>query len=113
MEHQAAISSCYSTDMADQDFKINIVTTADTTGIKLTQQQLDALQTAAANGNKQAIAALNKLSTAQKEAEQTAKAQANEQQRGIRNAAGYGLLLGGVVAKAINDFSNSQNKVLW
>ncbi len=97
--------------MADQDFKINIVTLADLTGIKLTQEQLTALQTAAANGNKQAIAALKQLQTAEKEAESAAKAQAQAQVQGIRNAAGYGLIIGGVVAKAINDFANAQNKV--
>jgi hypothetical protein len=54
--------------MADQNFDINIRTLADLTGIKLTQQQLDALQTAAANNNKEAINALKKLTAAQNEA---------------------------------------------
>lgn len=54
--------------MADQDFKINIRTLADLTGIKLTRQELSALQTAAAQGNQKAIAALKQLSAAQKEA---------------------------------------------
>ncbi len=97
--------------MADQDFKINIVTLTDLTGIKLTQQQLEALQTAAANGNKQAIDALKKLSSAQKEAQTEANAQINAQAYGIRVAAGYGLLIGGSVAAAINAFANAQNKV--
>lgn len=55
--------------MADQDFQINIKTLADLTGIKLTQAQLEALQTAAKQGNAQAIDALKKLSNAQKEAQ--------------------------------------------
>lgn len=59
--------------MADQDFKINIVTLADTTGIKLTQQQLEALQTAAKQGNAEAISALKRLSDAQKEAVASSK----------------------------------------
>jgi hypothetical protein len=59
--------------MADQDFRINIVTLADLTGIRLTQQQLEALQTAAKEGNKEAIAALKKLSDAQKEGAASAK----------------------------------------
>ncbi len=97
--------------MADQDFKINIVTLADLTGIRLTQQQLNALQTSAAAGNKQSIAALKQLTAAQKEAEQAERSQLNQQTQGIRNAAAYGLLIGGVVAKAINDFATAQNKV--
>jgi len=52
--------------MADQDFKINIVTLADLTGIKLTQQGMDAIYAAAAAGNKDAIAALDKLQKATK-----------------------------------------------
>jgi len=97
--------------MADQDFRINIVTLADLTGIKLTQEQLSALQTAAAAGNKDAIAALKKLSDAQKEASQTARQAQQEFVSGIRAAAGYGLIIGGSVAKAINDVANAQNKV--
>ncbi len=97
--------------MADQDFNINIRTLADLTGIKLTQEQLNALQTAAANGNKQAIAALKQLTAAEKEAAQAARQQAQEQVQGIRNASAYGLLIGGLVAKAINDFAAAQNKV--
>lgn len=58
--------------MAAQDFDINIRTLADTTGIKLTQAQLDALQTAAAAGNQKAIGALKQLSDAQRQAEATA-----------------------------------------
>lgn len=54
--------------MADQDFKINIRATADIGAIKLTEQQLTALQKAASEGNKQAISALNQLSAAQKAA---------------------------------------------
>ncbi len=97
--------------MADQDFNINIRTLADLTGIKLTQEQLNALQTAAANGNKQAIAALKQLTAAEKEAAQAARQQAQEQVQGIRNASAYGLLIGGFVAKAINDLATAQNKV--
>ncbi len=55
--------------MAEQDFKINIVTLADLTGIRLTQQQLDALQTAAKKGNQEAIGALRQLAAAQKQAQ--------------------------------------------
>jgi hypothetical protein len=57
--------------MADQtqDFNINIRTLADLTGIKITEQQLRALQHAAIDGNKQAIGALKQLSDAQKEAQ--------------------------------------------
>lgn len=54
--------------MADQDFTINIKTLADLTGIKLTQQELNALQTAAKQGNQQAIGALKQLADAQKQA---------------------------------------------
>ncbi len=97
--------------MAEQDFNINIRTLADLTGIKLTQDQLNALQTAAANGNKQAIAALKQLTAAEKEAAQAARQRAQEQVSGIRNASAYGLIIGGVVAKAINDLANAQNKV--
>lgn len=53
--------------MADQDFKINIRTVADTTGIQLTRQQLSALQLAAKQGNAEAIAAMQKLKAAQQE----------------------------------------------
>lgn len=54
--------------MADQDFNITIRTIADTTGIRLTQQQLTALQTAARQGNAEAIAALGKLKSAASDA---------------------------------------------
>jgi hypothetical protein len=57
--------------MADQDFNINIRTLADLTGIKLTQAQLDALQTSAAEGNAKAAQALTQLSNAQKQAQET------------------------------------------
>ncbi len=97
--------------MADQDFKINIVTLADLTGIKLTQQQLEALQTAAANGNKQAIDALKKVELAQRGAEQAAKDQAQAQYQGLRSTAYYGLIIGGVVAKAIGDIAREQDSV--
>jgi hypothetical protein len=97
--------------MADQDFKINIVTLADLTGIKLTQQQLTALQTAAAAGNKDAIEALRKLSDAQKKAAEEARKAQQEFTQGIRAAAGYGLIIGGAVAKAINDVAAGQEKV--
>ncbi len=93
------------------DFNINIRTLADLTGIQLTQQQLDALQRAAAAGNKDAIAALKKLSAAQKEAATVAREAQQEFNYGIRAAGAYGLLIGGVVAKAINDFATAQNKV--
>jgi len=97
--------------MADQDFKINIVTLADLTGIKLTQEQLNALQTAASEGNKEAIDALKKLETAQKDAARAAQEENNEFIAGIRAAAGYGLLIGGSVAAAINKFAAEENKV--
>jgi len=96
--------------MADKDLQINIRTIADTTGIILTQEQLDALQSAAAAGNKDAIAALKKLSDAQKEVEAATKEANREFVSGIRAAAGYGLIIGGTVAKAINDVVNAQNK---
>ncbi len=54
--------------MADQDFNINIRTLADLTGIKLTQQGLDAIQQSAKQGNIASIEALKKLTVAQKEA---------------------------------------------
>ncbi len=54
--------------MADVDFNINIRTLADLTGIKLTEQQLKALQHAAIDGNKEAISTLKQLSDAQKQA---------------------------------------------
>ena len=54
--------------MADVDFNINIRTVADTTGIKLTQQGLDALKVSALQGNQQAIAALQQLTNAQRQA---------------------------------------------
>jgi hypothetical protein len=55
--------------MADQDFDINIRTLADTTGIKLTQAQLEALQNAAKEGNIRAITAMKQLTDAQAEAQ--------------------------------------------
>jgi hypothetical protein len=55
--------------MAEQDFNINIRTLADLTGIKLTQQQLEALQKAAAEGNQKAIQALKQLTDAQNQAQ--------------------------------------------
>ena len=96
--------------MPDKDLQINIRTIADTTGIVLTQEQLDALQTAAAAGNKDAIAALKKLTDAQKEAASAAREADREFVSGLRAAAGYGLIIGGTVAKAINDVANAQNK---
>ncbi len=97
--------------MAGQDFNINIRTLADLTGIQLTQQQLSALQSAAAAGNKDAIAALKKLSDAQKDAAAVARQAEQEFNYGIRAAGAYGLIIGGFVAKAINDFAAAQNKV--
>jgi len=104
--------------MADTDFKINIVTLADLTGIKLTQEQLNALQTAAKSGNIEAIEALKKLNFAQKEAAAAAQAAseaANQAQReftyGIRAAAGYGFVIGGSIAAAVRQIANEQNKV--
>ncbi len=97
--------------MADQDFKINIVTLADLTGIKLTREQLTALQTAAAAGNKDAISALAAVSAAQRGAAAAARQSQQELTAGIRNASAYGLLIGGFVAKAINDLAVAQNKV--
>jgi hypothetical protein len=60
--------------MADQDFNINIRTLADTTGIKLTQAQLEALQDSAAAGNQKAAQALKQLADAQKQAQETSVA---------------------------------------
>src|SRR5215469_14799483 len=97
--------------MADQDFKINIVTLADLTGIKLTQQGMDAIYAAAAAGNKDAIAALDKLQKAYKDAQSAQQKQDEEFAKGIRSATGYGFLLGGAVAAAINNIANEQNKV--
>src|SRR5215471_14155174 len=96
--------------MADQDFRINIVTLADLTGIKLTQAELDALQKAAAEGNQDAIDALKKLRDAQKDAEEQQKKSNQEFVSGIRQASAYGFILGGAVAKAINDVANAENK---
>jgi len=97
--------------MADTDFKINIVTLADLTGIKLTEEQLNALQTAAAAGNKDAIAALKKLTDAQKEAAAAANQAERDFTYGIRAAAGYGFVVGGAVAAAIRQVTNEQNRV--
>lgn len=54
--------------MANQDFNITIKTVADTTGIKLTEQGLNAIKIAALQGNQQAIAALKQLTQAAKQA---------------------------------------------
>lgn len=54
--------------MADQDFNITIKTIADTTGIRLTQQGLDAIKIAALQGNQQAIASLKQLTQAANQA---------------------------------------------
>ncbi len=70
--------------MADVDFNINIRTIADTTGIKLTQQGLDALKVAALQGNQQAIASLQQLTNAQK----------GVATAGVGNAAELGRLVG-------------------
>src|SRR5215472_12458927 len=97
--------------MADQDFKINIVTLADLTGIKLTQEGMDAIYSAAAAGNQEAIDALKKLEGAYKSAQRAAEEENREFIAGIRAAAGYGLLIGGSVAAAINKFAAEENKV--
>lgn len=54
--------------MADQDFNITVRTIADTTGIKLTEQGLNAIKIAALQGNQQAIASLRQLTQAAKDA---------------------------------------------
>ncbi len=77
--------------MADQDFKINIVTLADLSGIKITQQQLDALNNAAQSGNKQAIARLKELTQAQRDADR----QAYQAGVGIRTVVAAGTIAAG------------------
>ncbi len=83
--------------MADVDFNINIRTIADTTGIKLTQQGLDALKVAALQGNQQAITALQQLTNAQKGAAVAGAGNAAELGRLIGQFTGVGLA-GGVLA---------------
>ncbi len=83
--------------MADVDFNINIRTIADTTGIKLTQQGLDALKVAALQGNQQAIASLQQLTNAQKGAATAGAGNAAELGRLIGTFTGVGIA-GGVLA---------------
>ncbi len=83
--------------MADADFNINIRTIADTTGIKLTQQGLDALKIAALQGNQQAITALQQLTSAQKGAASAGAGNAAELGRLIGTITGVGLA-GGILS---------------
>ncbi len=77
--------------MPDVDFNINIRTIADTTGIKLTQQGLDALKVAAIQGNKEAIAALTQLTNAQKGVATAGAGNASELGRIIGQFTGVGI----------------------
>ncbi len=77
--------------MADVDFNINIRTIADTTGIKLTQQGLDALKVAALQGNQQAITSLQQLTAAQKQVAGVGAGNASELGRLIGQFTGVGL----------------------
>ncbi len=83
--------------MADVDFNINIRTIADTTGIKLTQQGLDALKVAALQGNQQAIASLQQLTNAQKGVAAAGAGNAAELGRLVGTFTGVGIA-GGVLA---------------
>ncbi len=83
--------------MGDVDFNINIRTIADTTGIKLTQQGLDALKIAALQGNQQAIASLQQLTNAQKGVASAGAGNAAELGRLIGTFTGVGIA-GGVLA---------------
>ncbi len=90
--------------MADVDFNINIRTIADTTGIKLTQQGLDALKVAALQGNQQAITSLQQLTNAQKGAAVAGAGNAAELGRLVGTFTGFGIA-GGLLA-----FINSLKK---
>lgn len=94
--------------MADQDFNITIKTVADTTGIKLTEQGLNAIKTAALQGNQQAIAALKNLTAAQKEAQSASTT-------GFTGSAvGVGTIVS-VLTMAINrwkQFNDEQDKII-
>ncbi len=102
--------------MADttQDFNINIRTLADLTGIKLTQQGLDALQTAAKQGNIASIEALKQLSAAQKEAQAAAAASS----AGGAGFTGAAIGVGTIVTllthaiTAVKRFEEEQDKII-
>lgn len=94
--------------MADQDFRINIKTLADLTGIKLTEQQLKALQTAAEQGNQKAIAALRQLSAAQKEAQ---SAQTTGFTGGLVGIGTFVSLVTGAI-NAVKRFNDEEMKVV-
>ncbi len=83
--------------MADIDFNINIRTIADTTGIKLTQQGLDALKVAAIQGNQQAIASLQQLTAAQKQVAGAGAGNAAELGRLVGTFTGVGIA-GGILS---------------
>ncbi len=102
--------------MADttQDFNINIRTLADLTGIKLTQQGLDALQSAAKQGNIASIDALKQLSAAQKEAQ----AEAAASSAGGGGFTGTAIGVGTIVTllthavTAVKRFEDEQDKII-
>ena len=94
--------------MADQDFNITVKTIADTTGIKLTEQGLNAIKIAALQGNQQAIASLRQLTQAAKEAKSELDF------GGIGTGLGIGTivsLLTGAIAKW-KQFNDEQDKII-
>ena len=94
--------------MADQDFNITVKTIADTTGIKLTEQGLNAIKIAALQGNQQAIASLKQLTQAAKEAKSELDF------GGVGTGLGIGTivsLLTGAIAKW-KQFNDEQDKII-
>ena len=97
--------------MADLDFNITIKTIADTTGIKLTEQGLNAIKIAALQGNKEAIAALQNLTAAQKQASEQSLGLASAMGSTLGRVGGWSLiaLLTGAIYKW-QQFNEEQNK---
>lgn len=96
--------------MADQDFKINIKTVADTTGIQITKQQLASLQESAAKGNADAIRSLGRLEGAQLAANRAGASSGGGM--GLGSAAGVATIISLVTAGIAKwkEFIDEQNK---
>jgi DNA polymerase III delta prime subunit len=94
--------------MADQDFNITIRTIADTTGIKLTQQGLQAIQAAAKQGNIEAINALKQLSDAQKQVQGSATTGFTGGAVGV----GTIVTLLGFAIRQVKAFEDEQDKII-
>ncbi len=102
--------------MADttQDFNINIRTLADLTGIKLTQEGLNALQSSAKQGNIESINALKQLSAAQKEASSAQAAGAAGGGGFTGTAIGVGTIITLLThaITAVKRFEDEQDKII-